>query len=57
MNSLTVCPGRMGNDKCERKAYPHKVSPDRNPIRLRVNKIGIYPDTCEIFLSDAAFFG
>ena len=25
---------------CERKAYPHKVCPDRNRIRLRVNKIG-----------------
>ena len=24
--------------KC--KAYPHKVCPDRNRIRLRVNKIG-----------------
>ena len=31
---------RIGKERCERKAYPHRVYPDRNRIRLRVNKIG-----------------
>ena len=35
----TACPGRIRKDICERKAYPHKVCPDRNRIRLCVNKI------------------
>ena len=26
--------------KCDCKAYPYKVCPDRNRIRFRVNKIG-----------------
>ena len=32
--------GMIRKDMCERKAYLHKVRPDRNRIRLRVNKIG-----------------
>ena len=28
---------QIGKERCERKAYPHKVYPDRNRIRLRVN--------------------
>ena len=28
---------RIGKDRCERKAYPHRVYPDRNRIQLRVN--------------------
>ena len=27
----------IDKNMCERKAYPHKVYPDRNRIRLRVN--------------------
>ena len=27
---------RIGKERCERKAYPHRVYPDRNRIRLRV---------------------
>ena len=34
----TASPGGIRKDMCERKAYPHKVCPDRNRIRLRVNK-------------------
>ena len=29
---------RIGKERCERKAYPHRVYPDRNRIRLRVNE-------------------
>ena len=32
---------------CERKAYRHKVCPDRNRILLRVKEV--YPDTCECY--------
>ena len=28
---------RIGRERCERKAYPRRVYPDRNRIRLRVN--------------------
>ena len=28
---------RIGKERCERKTYPHRVYPDRNRIRLRVN--------------------
>ena len=28
---------------CERKAYPHRVYPDRNRIRLRVN-VALHPE-------------
>ena len=28
---------RIGKERCERKAYPNRVYPDRNRIRLRVN--------------------
>ena len=28
---------RIGKERCERKAYPHRVYPDKNRIRLRVN--------------------
>ena len=28
---------RIGKERCERKAYPHRVYPDMNRIRLRVN--------------------
>ena len=28
----------IGKEKCERKAYPHRVYPDRNRIRLGVNE-------------------
>ena len=28
----------IGKERCERKAYPHRVYPDRNHIRLRVNR-------------------
>ena len=28
---------QIGKERCERKAYPHRVYPDRNRIRLRVN--------------------
>ena len=35
---------RIGKDMCERKAYPHKVCPDRNRTRLRVNEaLILYP--------------
>ena len=30
-------PERKGKEKCERKAYPHRVYPDRNRIPSRVN--------------------
>ena len=54
----TACPGRMGKDKCEYKAYPHKVCPDRNRIWLRVNKIGsLSKYLWMLFLSDETFFG
>ena len=29
---------RIGKERCERKAYPHRVYPDRNRILLRVNE-------------------
>ena len=28
---------RIVKERCERKAYPNRVYPDRNRIRLRVN--------------------
>ena len=28
---------RIGKERCERKAYPYRIYPDRNRIRLRVN--------------------
>ena len=28
---------RIGKERCERRAYPHTVYPDRNRIRLHVN--------------------
>ena len=34
-----MCPGRIVKDQCERKVYPDKVCPDKNRIRLSVNKI------------------
>ena len=29
----TACPGRIKKEMCERKAYPHKICPNRNRIR------------------------
>ena len=54
----TACPGRMGKDKCECKAYPHKVCLDRNRVWLRVNKIGsLSRYLWMLFLSDETFSG
>ena len=54
----TACPGRVKKDKCECKAYPHKVCPDRNRIWLRVNKIrSLSRYMWMLFLSDGTFFG
>ena len=30
---------RTGKERCERKAYLHRVYPNRNRIRLRVNEV------------------
>ena len=38
---------RIGKERCERKVYPHRVYPDRNRIRLRVN--GASENVCERF--------
>ena len=40
---------RIGKERCERKAYPHRVYPDRNRIRLRVN--GTIQDTLDYCLA------
>ena len=40
---------RIRKDMYERKDFPHKVCPDRNRIRLRVNRKRIYPDTCDCY--------
>ena len=54
----TACPGRIKKDMCERKAYPHKVCPDGNGVRLRVNKIGNLPrHVSMLLLSDDSFLG
>ena len=29
---------RIGKERCERKAYPHRVYPDRNRIQLHLNR-------------------
>ena len=49
---------KIGMDKYKCKTYPHKVCPDRNCIRLRVNKIGsLSRYLWMLFLSDETFFG
>ena len=52
-----ACPGRIGKDKCERKAYPHKICPDRNRIWLRANKIeNPFRYVRMLFLANESFF-
>ena len=40
---------------CERKAFPHKVCPDRNRIWLRVNKIGVQFSSVQFYLTFTSY--